>query len=120
MFDQHTRESITAELAQAEAARASGNEGRARVLARRAAGIALRAYQTWLGLPTTPSAIDSLQWLNQNESMPAELREIAAHLLTRVDEQYRLPLPVDLLEETRRLVVVLDEMTGDIDDRAPR
>lgn len=113
MFDQHTRDSITAELDQAESARADGNEGRARVLARRAAGIALRAYLNWLGLPTSASAYDSLLWLRDNEAMPAELRDIAAHLLTRVNEQYQLPLDVDLLEETHRLIAILDEMTGE-------
>ena len=120
MFDQHTKERISAEIDQAEAARASGNEGRARVLARRAAGIALRAHLNWLGLPATASAYDSLQWFRDNKSMDADLRQIADHLLTRVNEQYQLPIDVDLLAETRRFVAALNEMTGDIDDRAPR
>lgn len=92
------------EFEMAEAARARGNEGQARVCARRAAGIALRVYfqQRAIAIRTS-SAYDLLQEFMELEETPPDLREIAAHLTLRVTEEFKLPLAVDLVQEARTL-----------------
>lgn len=95
---------IRAEFEKADRARLKGNEGQARVCARRAAGIAAREYLVRQGrLVRTPSAYDVLQQVAADADVPASVRESAARLTLRVDEEFRLPLDVDLLAEARRL-----------------
>jgi HEPN domain-containing protein len=89
---------IQAELEKAQQARARGKEGQARVCARRAAGIAAREYFARRGdPPRTSSAYDLLRLVADDPALPAELRESAHHLTLRVDEQFKLPVNVDLL-----------------------
>lgn len=93
------------EFERARAARARGNEGQARVCARRAAGIAIREYYARRGsILTTPSAYDLLFLLRNDPQIPADLKKAAAHLTLRVTQDFKLPVEVDLLEEARRLV----------------
>lgn len=88
----------------AAAARARGNEGQARVCARRAAGIALREYFSRRGIALrSPSAYDLLQEFMRLEDTPPALREIAEHLTLRVTEEFKLPVQVDLVHEARTL-----------------
>jgi len=85
-------------------ARATGNEGRARVCARRAAGLAAGEYFTRTGIyPIQLSAYDRLRDLRKHEGLPDEVYQIVDHLLLRVDTDQQLPIPVDLIEEARRL-----------------
>lgn len=92
------------EFEMAAAARARGNEGQARVCARRAAGIALREYFSRRGIAArSPGAYDLLQEFTRLEDVPSDLREIAAHLTLRVTEEFKLPLDVDLVQEARTL-----------------
>ncbi|MFZ5819323.1 MAG: hypothetical protein ACOYYJ_05420 [Chloroflexota bacterium] len=92
------------EFARAEATRARGNEGQARVCARRAAGIAIREYYTRLGQAFhTPSAYDLLTFLGNDPRIPPDLKQAAAYLTLRVTEEFKLPVDVDLLEEARKL-----------------
>lgn len=94
---------IQAEFEKAGRARLKGNEGQARVCARRAAGIAAREYLVRQGrLIRTPSAYDLLQLVAADVDVPASIRESAARLTLRVDEEFRLPPDVDLLAEARR------------------
>ena len=92
----------------AEAARARGNEGQARVCARRAAGIAIREYYARRGQNIrTPSAYDLLQLLAKEPHLPPNLRQAAAHLTLRVTEEFKLPVNVDLLDEAHKLCKAL-------------
>ncbi len=92
------------ELERAESAQAGGNEGQARVCARRAAGIAIREYYTRRGKELQkPSAYDLLHMLLQDPSCPTEVRQSAEYLTTRVNEEFKLPVNVDLLAEARKL-----------------
>ena len=50
----------------------------------------------------TPSAYDLLNMLVE-ESLPDDLRQIAVHLTLRVDEEFKLPIAVDLIAEARML-----------------
>ena len=93
---------IDAEFHRAEQARARGNEGQARVCARRAAGIAIREYLTRQGVhPPSVSAYDLLNSIKDDPRLSAELRLIAEHLTLRVTEEFRLPVNADLVAEAR-------------------
>jgi hypothetical protein len=100
------------ELQQAEAARAVGNEGRARVCARRAAGIIGREYMRRQGVAlSTPSAYDILRALLSTPSLSPETRESIAHFLARVNTSFTLPVEADLLSEARWIA---SELLGEI------
>ncbi len=97
------RAEIQAEIDRAEAARARGNEGQARVCARRAAGIAAREYLARRGEKIrTPSAYDLLKILAEEQSLSGELRQSARYLTLRVNEEFKLPVNVDLIAEARK------------------
>ena len=95
---------LEAELERAEAARMRGNEGQARVCARRAAGIAIRQYLLRRGQPVrTSSAYDLLNLIAEDPLSTPEVKQAAAHLTLRVNEDFKLPAGVDLLAEARQL-----------------
>jgi hypothetical protein len=94
---------IQVEFERAEQARARGNEGQARVCARRAAGIAAREYFTRRGeMIRTPSAYDLLNLIQEEADLPPDLKLIAKHLTLRVNEEFKLPVDVDLIAEARK------------------
>lgn len=93
-----------AEIEQAQAARLRGNEGMARVCARRAAGAAVHAYLERLGVDSrTPSAVERLKLLMALPDTPEAVREIAGYFLIHVTPEYTLPVEVDLLDEAQNL-----------------
>ena len=95
---------LQAEFERAETARTAGKEGRARVCARRAAGVAIREYFRRRGIPIrTPSAYELLNLLARQPDLSADLRQAAIHLTSRLTAEFRLPLDVDLIAEARRL-----------------
>ncbi|MBA4400075.1 MAG: hypothetical protein C0396_09475 [Anaerolinea sp.] len=105
MFDLTIQNAINLELNRAETARSSANEGMARVCARRAAGIAIRALFTAAGEAILdPSAYVLLARLQALESTPAEIKTIAGNLLTRVNPDYTLPSQTDLIAQARILI----------------
>ena len=94
---------IEAEFEKAEQARARGNEGQARVCARRAAGIAIREYLTRRGIrPPSVSAYDLLNLLKEDPRLSSDLKLIADHLTLRVTEEFKLPVDADLIAEARK------------------
>jgi HEPN domain-containing protein len=98
------KEKLQKEFELAEAARVRGNEGQARVCARRAAGIAIREYYARRGYKDrTPSAYDLLNRLKDEPHLPTELKQSAEYLTLRVTEEFKLPIDVDLLDEARKL-----------------
>jgi HEPN domain-containing protein len=93
---------IQAEFEKAAQARGRGNEGQARVCARRAAGIAVREYLTRRGIrPPSLSAYDLLNMLKEDPLLSSDLKQIADHLTLRVTEEFKLPVNVDLVEEAK-------------------
>ncbi len=99
------RQSIEAELEKAERARLNENEGRARVCARRAAGMAARDFLRRQGVQTrNSSAYETLKTLAVYAGLAPELRSAAEHLTTRVNEEFTLPVDVDLIAEARNLI----------------
>jgi hypothetical protein len=93
---------IDAEFKKAEQARARGNEGQARVCARRAAGVAVREYLSRQGIrPPSVSAYDLLNTLKNDARLSSDLQQIAGHLTLRVTEEFELPVNADLVAEAR-------------------
>lgn len=93
---------IESEFERAAQARGRGNEGQARVCARRAAGIAAREYLTRRGIrPPSVSAYDLLNLLKEDTLLSPDLKLIANHLTVRVTEEFKLPVDVDLVEEAK-------------------
>ena len=100
---------IEAELQNAEHARLAGNEDRARVCARRAAGIAARDFLTRHALTLRDrSAYSALQALADFPGLAPDLRIAVLHLVTRVTEEFTLPVDADLIADARKLIGGLD------------
>ena len=99
---------IQAEFDKAQQARDRGNEGQARVCARRAAGIAAREYYARLGRTVrTPGAYDVLTLLVEDGSLADDLRQAASYLTLRVSQDFKLPINVDLIAVARSLCEAL-------------
>lgn len=115
MFDPITQSAIDQELFCAENARLTGNEGKARVCARRAVGIALRALFEASGHPQLdPSAYAALNHLCQLETTPAAVKETAERLLIRVAPDYTLPIQADLIADARAIITwAADQIRGE-------
>jgi len=98
------REQIQVELDHADAARLRGNEGRARVCARRAAGIVARQVLEPAGLcPPNAGALDLLKMLRQQSDLSPQALPLIDHLTQTVDQAFRLPAGVDLIADARQL-----------------
>ena len=92
------------EFERAEQARAKGNEGQARVCARRAAGVAIREYLTRRGTPPPSiSAYDLLNLIKDDSHLSPDMKLIADHLTLRVTDEFKLPINADLVAEARQL-----------------
>jgi hypothetical protein len=110
VFAPESRIQIEGELQRAETARVEGNEGRARVCARRAAGAALRDILRQAGWARIPSsAIDLLHEAQNLPGLTERSREAVERLLQKVDEAFTLPQTWDLIVEARILIAELDQ-----------
>ena len=96
------------EIEQAKAAREAGNEGMARVCARRAAGVVVGEYFHLKGVDLGKiGAYDRLRYLiNQADTLP-EIRRIAEHFVLRVIPERTLPTDADLIAEACWLFTTL-------------
>ena len=92
---------IARELALAEQARQAGNEGRARVCARRAAGWAVTAGA---GTSAARTAYWQLQRIAQDSAQPAHIRSAATHLTLRITTSHQLPGEADALSDARCII----------------
>jgi len=99
------------ELERGHQARAEGNEGMARVCARRAAGEVIREYyQRQRTSLSKPSVLHALKTLTQSEQISPHTREIATHFIWQITTEHILPGDVDLLDEVAWLA---KELLGD-------
>jgi hypothetical protein len=91
---------VQEEMLLAKQSRAEGNEGRARVCARRAAGTAAGLYLIEKGVGCShDNALQSLLKLSELDALPKRVQIAASWLVERVDESSNLPPEVDLLQE---------------------
>ncbi len=92
------------ELERAQAAREIGNEGMARVCARRAAGIVAGEYLQQINQRRpSHSAYENLNSLLSLPNLPPDIPKVVEHFVQKVDESHNLPVEADLIEETRWL-----------------
>lgn len=102
------KKELNHELQMAADARAVKNEGKARVCARRAAGVAIREYLTRKRIePPSTSAYDLLKFLEEMDGTPAYIRQATVYLRLRVTEEFRLPVDVDLIAEAQNICSTL-------------
>ncbi len=96
------------EIQRAAAVRDSGNAGQSRVCARRAAGIAIREYYQRRNISVkSSSAYDLIKSLQELTDLPDGVLRDAEYLVLRVDQDFNLPLPVDLVLVAQRLAACL-------------
>ena len=101
-----------AEIQMAHLARQKGNEGMARVCARRAAGIVVGVYLSSEGLPLPgPSAVERLKYLALQPVCSPDMQLIIDHLLIKVTPEHQLPIEADLIADAQRLrqMLIQDE-----------
>jgi len=93
---------VQSELELAVAVRSTGNEGKARVHARRAAGWAIRSWYARQGCSKKGhSAFSYLQGVSNDLSVPGHIREAASHLILRITVDHELPIENDILDDAR-------------------
>jgi hypothetical protein len=96
---------LISELKDAFRSRQIGNEGRARVCARRAAGWAIGWYVETNGLGVSHgNALEHLKWLSDYASIPESLRQAAIRLSTTIETDRSLPFDEDPLEDAREII----------------
>ena len=101
---QEARAAIARELEAALTSLRIGNEGRARVCARRAAGIAIDYW-----LPRHPGhawgldAMSRLRHVQADEQFPHEVRQAALRLTARITERFTSAFSTSPLEDCRVL-----------------
>lgn len=106
------RQAIDAELQNAYAWRQDGNEGRARVCARRAAGIAIGTYyRAQTGEPASSNAYNLLRWLAKHTHASLQIRQAARRLTSHVTAEHNLPHPEDPLDDAE---LIIEKILGEI------
>jgi len=102
------------ELEKARSARKSGFVGKSRVLARRAAGLAIREY---LRVQISPlldlSLNDLLKDQTVRELVPKSIHATLDRLTTRVNLDYQLPAEMDLLMDAEDVINILQMEMGE-------
>lgn len=109
---------IQEELLLAKQSRIEGNEGRARVCARRAAGAAAQGYLLNAGFDErVENALESLRTLKTELTLPERVERAVDHLLLRVDKNHNLPRNVDLILEAETVIQYI--VSGQEDQLSP-
>ena len=100
---------IKEELLLAKQSRMEGNEGRARVCARRAAGAAVLDHLNSQGKAIhSENVFQILQFFRKIEGLPDRVNKALDHLVQRVDLDHQLPPGVDLINEANILINYLN------------
>lgn len=99
-----------AELSRAEDSRSQGNEGMARVCARRAAGFILGEYFSRNKEAAPNSAYARLQYLQAKTKNNSKLHAVLSHFLLRITPEHQLPVEADLIADARWLA---NELLGE-------
>ena len=109
MHTESDLQAIKGELENAQKARRAGNEGRARVCARRAAGWAAGFYRREFDEAfNEENALRNLSWLLENHPEDV-IQQAAARLIARVGEDFHLPHTQDPLDDAGLIIARLLE-----------
>ena len=104
MVTQDWQEIALKELEMARTARISGNEGRARVCARRAAGHVIGEYLSRSEITfVSESALERLRFLYSSPQITDQQRETIGHFLVHTTPDHELPIDADLIEDVHLL-----------------
>ena len=96
---------IEREMQRAEEARRVGNQGKARVCARRAAGWAIGAWRAEQSPKTRiESVLTHLQAISDEEAHPPAIQAAAEHLTLRITAEHLLPVDAAPLEDAQLLI----------------
>ncbi len=102
---EHLVEELRREFGDAHQSRARGNEGRARVCARRAAGWAIGWYAESQALAERhTNALEHLRWFVHYPGAKEELRAAAERLTMKVNPEGKLSHDEDPLEDARLII----------------
>ncbi len=102
--DPNWKNNCHGEFNRAQAARENGNEGMARVCARRAVGIIIGEYLARRGFSNLGTSIyDRFSMFNTLPDIDEHTKEIVNHFLLTVDTTHNLPANIDLLSEAQWL-----------------
>jgi len=105
------QDSIEQELTKAFEGRQSGNDGLARVCARRAVALAAQHWAEQRHLPIWQGdAMHQLRQIEGETTFPLPVREAAQRLLTKVTEQAQLPMTTDPITDAR---MILDHLNSE-------
>lgn len=108
---------IDRELAVAEAAWSQGNEGKARVCARRAVALAAEAWLArWAHSPWRGDAMEHLRRIQQQETFPLPVRQAAERLTTAVTKRHDAPFTSDPIADAR---IIVGHLATAATDRRP-
>ncbi len=103
---------IEQELAAAQVAQQDGNDGKARVCARRAVALATEAWLARLPMPLWHGdAMAQLRHIQQNESFPLLIRKAAERLSTPVTRQHTAPFTTDPIADAKLIISHLSGAT---------
>ena len=109
MYTDGSTSEIAVELDLAEKNRREGFEGRARVIARRAAAKAILEFFNRRNIPAANlNTLDLIQAFIDLPEISPEMRRAAEMLLIRVNEEHQLPGDIDLIAVARGLIQGLD------------
>ncbi len=100
---------IASELEQARKAEAEGNDGKARVCARRAVGRAFMLSNYSAGFPPSFSATQSLKAVIELKDLPEAVRGAATRLSTSVAENSGLSISMKPVEDA---VIIIHQLLG--------
>ena len=95
---------IEQELAVAEAAWKAANEGKARVCARRAVGLATDRRVGSSSCPAMARLMEHLRQIQQDASFPLPIRQAAERLGTKVTKRDSAPFTEDPVSDARLIV----------------
>ncbi len=105
---------IEQELAAAQAAQQDGNDGKARVCARRAVALATDVWLAQLPAPRwRGDAMAQLRQIQQDASFPLPIRQAAERLSTPVTHQHIAPFTTDPVADARLIIAYLGNTTSD-------
>lgn len=95
---------IAVELAAGRDAGKTGNDGKARVCARRAAGRAIAWYLTVHPRPWPPDAMMRLRLLAVDPAFSETVRDAAVRLATKISDRFTYPFSTDPLADASIII----------------